>query len=473
MKKQSLLFVLLASAMLSCTDAMQESFDDDLSALKFQELDKTNLVSYDNIVALNTAQTAEKEEGRPMDGEQDIDCITDGRGDTLLYVCSKRDGGWTMYSSDTRIPPILAQSDKGSFSDVRKNENAMAWIQTMAEDVKLIRSLGDDQLKLTQEEIEANRDFWRSVSDPDGFVKDWLKKHSAKTLPHDDFLPTGHYELYDTEYITEVYDSIGRLTTTNWEQEYNYNMYCPYKSNSNTEHAPAGCVAISGAQILYFLHYHFGVPETAPSEAYCFSKVNQTPYNWNQYSYNSTVWDTMNNIFFNWGSAAAPLIANVGKLVDMVYGDYGSSSNNYSLPAAFAEYNIMSIYSAYNTDSLKSSLLNGMPVILGGYPAQQNTGHSFISDRYKRTKTTIKRTYAWVWDTPPSTGTIMPFVPRKVEYTYESPVISWIGMNWGWGPGYNVDQEWFTLTGDWILASYNYTTNRDMVYGFHPINAGN
>ena len=42
-----------------------------------------------------------------------------------------------------------------------------------------------------------------------------------------------------------------------------YNIYCPLKSD-NFWHAPAGCVAIAGAQILYYLNHKFGVPATAP-----------------------------------------------------------------------------------------------------------------------------------------------------------------------------------------------------------------
>lgn len=470
MKKQSLLFVLLASAMLSCTDAMQESFDDDLSALKFQELDKTNLVSYDNIVALNTAQTAEKEEGRPMDGELDIDCITDGRGDTLLYVCSKRDGGWTMYSSDTRIPPILAQSDKGSFSDVRKNENAMAWIQTMAEDVKLIRSLGDDQLKLTEEEIEANRDFWRSVSDPDGFVKDWLKKHSAKTLPHDDFLPTGHYQFIGSSSTTEVYDSIARLTQTNWHQDEPFNIYCPLKTYSTFMRVPAGCVAISGAQMLYFLHYKFGVPANAPSQAYCYSHAGDDPCYWDQYSYTSNIWDAMNDS----SASSAPLIANVGKLLHMQYGDGGSGALSSDLPGSvFCRYGISCKFIDYSADTVKSSLLNGMPVILKARMGPNQPGHSFITDRYKRNRVVTTNYYEWVWDTPISPGQLVPiYYPPTIEYTYGSPMINWIGMNWGWEKEYNLEDEWFTLTGDWIDNKHhiNWNYSRGMVYGFEVMN---
>ena len=477
MKKQSLLFVLLASAMLSCTDAMQESFDDDLSALKFQELDKTNLVSYDNIVALNTAQTAEKEEGRPMDGEQDIDCITDGRGDTLLYVCSKRDGGWTMYSSDTRIPPILAQSDKGSFSDVRKNENAMAWIQTMAEDVKLIRSLGDDQLKLTQEEIEANRDFWRSVSDPDGFVKDWLKKHSAKGLDGGQ-LPSGHYSLVSTEYDAEVYDSIGRLTETNWHQFYPFNLGCPLKSNSNTVRAPAGCVAIAGAQMLYFLNGKFGIPETAPSYAYCNSHVNDSSYDWAQTNYTTTIWDSMNNPSSY--SSAAPLIANVGARLGMHYGDDSSWAYTIDLKDdVFSPYGIDCSFSSYNfsaIDELETSLLDGIPVILDACAQHevngsiQVEGHAFIADRYKRMRTLVTRTYVWVWDGPVPIDIIAPLHPRKIECEYTLPYVSYIGINWGWGQSNASDEAWYAIMGDWVDYSihYNWNIDRHLMYDFHP-----
>jgi hypothetical protein len=96
----------------------------------------------------------------------------------------------------------------------------------------------------------------------------------------------------------------------------------------------------------------------------------------------------------------------------------------------------------------------------------EKVGHAFIADRYKRSQTVTKNTYNWVYDTTPPYKPL-PMVPEKIEYTYSSPTINMIGMNWGWG--YTNPDEWFSLTGDWISAdsdSLNWNIDRRMIYDF-------
>ena len=285
-----------------------------------------------------------------------------------------------------------------------------------------------------------------------------------------DIVPTlGHYELRNSTLSIEVYDSISSMTSTEWSQGSPYNYYCPLTSN-NLEHAPAGCVAIAGAQMLYFLHSTFGIPSTAPSKAYCKGNVNS--YTWEQTDYSSHIWaDMANNGYY-----AAPLIADVGRRLNMQYGDNGSGALTEDLiNKVFVPYGISCLYTSYNVDLLRKSLLKGMPVILSAKSIKTRSsgtgkvGHAFIADRYKRTRMVTKNYYEWVYDSYPD-GKPIPVVPDKVESTYSSPTISMIGFNWGWGSYYNVPTEWFGLTGDWIssqysMSSYNWNINRNMIFG--------
>ena len=105
------------------------------------------------------------------------------------------------------------------------------------------------------------------------------------------------------------------------------------------------------------------------------------------------------------------------------------------------------------------------------------SGHAFIADRYRRSRTVTVNYYSWVWDyIPPLTP--VPDMEEKIEYTYSAPTITMIGMNWGWFipfyATYNPNNEWFSLTGDWIIhgdsTDYNYNITRKMIYNFHPVN---
>ena len=442
---------------------------DDLNNSEQTESDRSHYVSKSDIAALLRAQSNSTRAA--SDCEDDIICFEDDKHDTLLYACNKADGGWIVYASDTRVPAIIAESPSGTFSEAMENEAAYVWLQTIAEDIKVIKSLSDDKLNFSAEEIENNKAFWKSISSPDEYMKEKNAKegpNETRGLP----MATGHYELVNTISHWENYDSIPRLTTTNWHQNAPFNIYCPYKSGSSSEHAPAGCVAIAGAQMLYFLHNKFGVPETAPSEAYVVGHVG-SPHAGIQYNYTSTIWDDMTTN----DSCAAPLIADVGRRVDMDYGNNSSGANTEDLvDDVFAPYGISCTYSSYNADTLCAKLSLMIPVILRAR-AEENrgtVGHAFIADRYKRAKLITENVYWWVWDTiPPGVPLLPPDTLEIIERDTSSARIRMIGMNWGWGSYYNND-EFYTLTGDWInhrrTDSLNWNIDRKMIYNFKVIN---
>ena len=471
------LFVLVLA---SCSDHIQEDLASQTLETALQKATGDHFVSYSDVAALTNAESTSTRASSNVAPE--IKCITGNKtNDTLLYVCQKQEGGWTVYSSDTRVPAIVAQSDGGSFDDLMKIEGAKLWIQSMADDMAMIRQLGDDKLNFTREEIENNKAFWESISSPDEFVKKMQKESATRgggvldpDTPLDSLFYDGHWELSFVDTYTEVYDTISRLTQTDWYQGHPYNFYCPAKTDGSGLNAPAGCVAIAGAQMLYFLNDTLGVPREAPSQAYCNGNINNYQGNWDQTDPSSTIWSSMNN---SGSTASAPLIANVGKLVGMVYGNDGSDANiNDLVEYVFEEYGIFCIYvNNYNDNIgyLRTSLLNGMPVILSAKSLTAGYAHTFIADRYKRTRTVTARHYDFVFDFwPPFTP--MPAIEEQVTYTYSSPIISMIGFNWGEIDTYYNNHGWYSLTGDWIVGSEggvpcNWNVNRHMIYGFSEI----
>ena len=452
MKKTSNI-LLLAFAFTACTNPIEE-YNDWNAETESLNLKSDYSVKYADVLTLSQSQNAAS---GASTRSLEIECITNESNDTLLYVCEKPDGGWVIYSSDTRTPAVVANSDEGSFESLKQIDGARLWIQSMAEDLAAIKRLPDDKLNFTPKEIENNKAFWKSISSPDKYIKEKLKAQTRDA----ELLITGHYELRYSTSFTEVYDSISRLTETNWSQGSPYNNYCPYKSNSTTDHAPAGCVAIAAAQMLYYLHDYYGVPETAPSEAYCYGDINS--YTWAQTNYTTEIWEEMALS----GAAAAPLIADVGRRVNMNYGDNSSGAQPSNLVGnVFAPYGISCTYATYDVTPLKNNLLDSIPVILIAYSTEETdkVGHAFIADRYKRTRIVTENYYEWVYDAPSDKPLLS--VPEKIEYTYASPVISMIGMNWGWGRSYNISTDWYSLTGDWTISTYNWNINRSMVYDF-------
>ncbi|MCQ2246708.1 MAG: C10 family peptidase [Bacteroidaceae bacterium] len=395
------------------------------------------------------------------DAELSYDFIIDETNDTLLYIVNYADGGWTIYSSDKRLPAVVAESQEGVFD--KDEDSPMAiWVHTMAEDIKLAKQATDEELSFSAEDIQSNRDNWDAVCDVDNFVRN----HQAVTRkipPIDGFepAPRGHYELARTERYTEAYDSIGHLTNTRWHQDRPYNEFGP---RIDTVLFKAGCVAVAGAQMLYYLHYKLGVPQNAPSTV-----AGET---------SSTIWELM----LQNGYYAAPLIADVGTSINTVYGVGSSGADLENLiDDVFAKYGIACSFDNFVTDSVQNNLLNEMPVIVGAYATQHHIfgftrnsdGHAFILDAYKRTKHVTKYTYQWIPEESDDAPAVLVPVDDRIEYLITAPSLTYIKMNWGWkNQSSHPDREqWFAVTGDWIVAvdgeNQNFKYNRKIICNFH------
>lgn len=467
MKRITLLLVLSLLFIASCNN-------EDFSCVEIQKdiiANNDHSVSFEAIKKLVNAQITSTRGESKEDAE--VFCIEDEEHDTLLYACNNEKGGWTIYSSDTRVPAIVAESEEGTIAELKENENAWYWVQTMAKDMKLIKSLPDSKLNFSKEEIESSKKFWELIIEPDKYLKEKLK---LNTRSHGELIkPEGHYELISSNTTYDKELPTPSITTTTWNQDSPYNSYCPFRTDIPSRHAPAGCTAIAVAQMLYFLHDEIGVPATAPSEAYCYGSVGSNNYNWAQTNYTTTIWDSIrvNDMY------AAPFIADVGRRLNTHYGNDASSVYDYELVSringTFADYGISCTNSSYNSTILKNCLLDRMPVLITAYShvtrssggQNVNGGHVFIVDRYTWQIATTTNHYKWVYDYKPSSVPI-PDVPDYYETT--TSYIFWrIGMNWGWN---NYQSGWYSLTGDWKVAdgTYNYIDDRQMYYDFTAIN---
>lgn len=464
--KKYLFLSLLSIVLVSC----QES--DILYSPEKKNLDYVAKPIITNNVSIENVKLLYRDKFIGTRGIIDIDCICDEANDTLLYVYNKPEGGWIIFSSDSRVPAIVAESDKGSFSEFIKEKPAMVWIQSIADDFKLIKSLDDGNLNFSSSEIIDNRNFWRidtiqnDCSIKTVLVDNCASQQGIKDLTPIEIEPRGHYEYWATTLFTEIYDSIPRLTTTNWHQNHPFNKYCPQKNQAPYDRAPAGCTAIAAAQMLFFLHDKYGVPRTAPSKAYCIGNIDK--YEWAQTDYSADIWDDMRRD----ESAAAPFIADIGRRLKTKYGNNGSDATVKNIVSnVFPGYGISAKYTNYDVDVIKENLLNGLPVILSVRSYKPGSdkeleGHTFITDRYKRTRIRRETCYRWIYDVvPPNTPIIN--VQDSIVVSYQSPQIDMIGMNWGWSNS-NIPSEWYSLTGDWIKVdrgdTLNYNINRIMIY---------
>lgn len=372
-------------------------------------------------------------------------------GDTLMYIVNYGNGdGWQIFSSDARTPAVIAEGESGSFSVENGSPAVQVWLECTAADISAVRGASDEDLAFSADEIEANLSKWnihkpRVIPDPEG---------------------DGHWVTQLVSAEEYVYDTLGHITP-HWVQIEPYNSYCPLKSNSNTLRAPAGCVAVSAAQVLYYLHNKLGVPETMMSEGV----VNGNVLSYTQVfsSPSSAVWAQMDSTYQSAGPAdkEAIMIGHIGKTIGMSYGNNSSMALLDSLDSSlFAPYGITCSHLwYYSTATIKSNLINRIPVIVGASDNNYSNSHCFVIDGYKRTRTRYYYYHYWVYDNPDPWNP--KWVPNHDPYytSYDSnPEVKYIKINWGWPtqwgtPAYN--DGWFSITANWVVNG-NITYNHVM-----------
>ena len=389
--------------------------------------------------------------------------------DEVVFYELSFESGWRIISADKRGPIVLASSNNGGKSLAESNLGVQTWMNCLADDIEYRRLFGEEYYAgITEEALRGERyclDMWDAI------------KANIKPTETKDGLPPpileGHYELSYTYVTYESYELIQHLTSTTWYQHYPYNEYCPYKLDYSAR-CPAGCVAIAGAQMLYYLHYKIGVPVLSPSDGYCYGVEGNYVQGFSDYSGNT--WDSMDSLCVN--NFAALLVGDVGLRVGMSYSSSGSGASMADLPDdVFLPYGVDCTYiSSYDSNIVFASLQDGFPVIFGGHRYESPfswPGHCFLIDGYETYVSITHFVYEWVYDGPGLLGgggnsinAEVPAPPPPYETTaVSSPYLYRFYLRWGDGGGY--DNTPYATDGIWTypgLTPYQY--DRKMIYNF-------
>ncbi len=395
--------------------------------------------------------------------------VTDNSGDVWAYAINYSEG-WELISADKRYPPIIAHSPVGHFKFEEQIEPITEWLGSVSEDIELLRysdNLSEVFTESSFEQMASYQEFWKMIT----ANPDYIEANRIKTRVH--FDPDGRWELTDVVIDTIEYQRVDHLITTHWHQDSPYNSFCPLKSYSSIYRAPAGCVAIAGAQMAYYLHGKIGRPELSPLNAFCNAQIPSTPGYYYAYlnnphmyvfNFSATAWNQMG---VN-DSIIAALIAHVGICVSMKYKDTGSSSYLSSLHNGFFlsnDINCISNNLNGNTYSdLYDNVLNELPVVaLASCQVNGETkGHVFIIDGYKNERVRITITYTWVPLDPENAN----YYEDRIVIRYNPPFNHQITMNWGGGNTYPYDAGWYSPAGEWHVSVYNFNNDKKMIYNF-------
>lgn len=419
-----------------------------------------------NLIMKNIQRFHSFSRGEANDGVT-IEPILGEDRDTLMYILNfGRGEGWKIISADSRTPAIIAEGENGYFSLEEGSGGLRFWIEGVKDVMAEIRHSNNNALSFSEQEISANISFWEGDS-PRGIVpKPGFDDEGGQWYSHTE----------SEEITTRTLDHM----VPQWDQDSPYNKYCPFKRNSS-EKAPAGCVAVAASQVLWYLHNTIGVPCEVCSDGYCYGDIDS--YDRLFYSLSSTIWSQMSTNSLPYGDtsiAEALLIGQVGEVVGIRYDQNPLTGNYYSwtFPAYIRTrlldmYGISCSHGDYNANAVKNSLYDDMPVIVTAsdliIPVDGEI-HCFVIDGYKETYIKYTTHHYWHPDDPDAPGNPELTHPSYYTYSYTTPDITAIKINWGWASQWGddpVNDGWYSMTGDWLVhTGTTWNQNRQMIYGY-------
>jgi hypothetical protein len=350
----------------------------------------------------------------------------------------KGDNSYIVVAADDRIYPILAYSDESTFPAKGKVPALDSWMDNLA---KSISSESYLKSSVKQEVVSA----WNLYSSNE---KSSVNVKSTK--------------------------SVAPLLTTKWNQDADYNYYCPSSITGPDGKCYAGCVATSMSQVMKYYNYpqqgRSSHSYSHPAFGMLSADFANTTYNWSiMPNFINSALDTAEN------RAIAKLMYHCGVAVDMNYTPSGSGSQTED--AAYALYTYFkyrrfiqfNLKDNYTEDVWRNMLVENLdmhyPVIYSGRPAT-GAGHAWVCDGY--TSPTYFH-FNWGWGGSGNgnfylnnlnsgngtfnygQGAVMNIVPDIASYPLCIPNKKYIAQNYTFTDGSFTDQYKNNTNCQWLI----------------------
>ncbi len=229
----------------------------------------------------------------PADKTYEIaEIIPMGNGTEIsLYAVNLKPGGWILVSGDDNTIPVLGYSFSGAFdTDIPLGEGVGEWIRHYS---KSISGAARDRSLTRDSRWDGNGGLYT------------LKSASVK--------------------------AVAPLIAVTWDQDKDWNTYCPSDATGPGGHAYVGCVGVCMAQAMSYYKYP---AQPAGDKTYYHSTYGtivlhydrQTPYDWDSMSLNTP--DVFNS----------KLLYHCAVSVGMDFGADGSSAQTKNVPSALVKY---------------------------------------------------------------------------------------------------------------------------------------
>ncbi|MCX6245845.1 MAG: C10 family peptidase [Bacteroidetes bacterium] len=273
------------------------------------------------------------------------------KDEPLYYTFNLEPSGYVIVSADDAVPPVLAYSFEGAYSEENQPPQFTSWMRQYARQISFAR----ESNALPSQEA----------------ILQW--NHLLNT-------PAASLGTFKGQRDVEP------MITSNWNQPYPYNEMCPADPAGSNGHAIAGCVPVCMAQIMYYYRW----PDHGTGS---YTYYDQT-YGLQHASFDSTWyrWENMKNMVTTSDPGIAQLIYHLGVSVDLVYGAQSSGMYNHKAAYSLRTYFKYSPETRYvfrdsttmNWDSLIIAHLDRkMPLYYAGWSVPNINGHAFVCDGYQ------------------------------------------------------------------------------------------
>lgn len=321
----------------------------------------------------------------------------------FVYVVNfDGNNGYALVSGDTRMPLILAVVDTGNLPQggIIENPGAIAMLGNI--DVEYRMTIG-----LPVENPNGGLDYPIGVNSDGTFIYpaglDTVSNEPVN--PYEPLVITYEY----TEW--ENYELKGNPIACEWEQ--NVEPYNSYTFTEDGSRAPAGCVAVAVAQIMYY----WGKDCTIGGYSFDWDLMRRHKSIKENYP---EAYDMIGMLFLKLG---------IPENLDIEYRLAGSGSNNSNVPRTFVNFGYSSggEFENYDYGSLCEKISEG-PVYISGY--SHKTEKKFLGITVK---TTYSGGHAWVIDQTMKKRryktTYINGEKNKTEMQYQN----FVYCNFGWG----------------------------------------
>ena len=453
-----------------------------------EEKEQKSNIANSNYTEYNINQTNDFDFiGKNLTVDQ-IKTIYDSANRPIIHILNFIPKGFCVMSATMKEKPILSFSSENHFNieEIKAGE-VFYWSSCFQ---RIINLLNDTNYVIPEEVL--NDWMYYGLTDTLITYNKKLNNNSNTAQIVNSTASTSNcqyvdYIVWGTELLNTQIDTLlntGVLLATTWDQNKNYNNFCPDKGctglSPGNSKAWAGCVPVAVGQIIKYWYNNSQV--TMNIASFGIGPVMNRTYFTNIMADNISSFN--NSLSSN--NEVNRFLADLGYAIGVSYGCDGTSGSSTEANAVLGRSGLNTAYYWANFDdnhsALINSLLNRRPVYLDGCKEVTWYGfayscHAWVADGYRKIQTTNNyRSFPYIMRVLECEGgalystknkTIINIsktnketvvggpgiiLPEPIYYSY-STVTEYVHHNWGWG-GYS--NNWYL---NQSLSNPNNNTN--------------